>query len=310
MEEALVEANAPSAVATRYDDPQQRTAELLAAAVEQQPKGFLQYDQPVALKPSLTVRNEDGSADVGKYLQSMAPFIPPYIQQQTIAISEKPIITTTDKILPAILPPRRFSVYDEATGHELEAVQAVSRRQALREDLAAMERMLDFKLSDSKARMMGLCPVRSAILEMVGDELLRQIAIDLPERGLLLRRVMNESRMTTDAWRSLNAEASLYCTRQLHDGAKGNPEILDRIAQLTSQVTTLRAAVKSLETKHSSLERSVAEQALADQKRYNEEKAFLDNTRKRLQQHLDNVKHMQEQERKAMMGLAEPVAAS
>jgi hypothetical protein len=311
--DALVETAGAAVERHHYDDPESRTAELLAAALDEQPKGFLQYDQPVVLRPSAQRSSSGGDTtaggEIGRYLQSMAPFIPPYIQQQSLAISEKPIVTTTDKILPAVLPPRRFAYYDERTGADVEVIQPVSKQQALREDLHNLEQLLDFKLKDSKARMMGLCPVRSAIVEMAAEELLRQIVIDLPERGLLLRRVLNESRMTTDAWRSLNVEATLYCTRQLHDGAKGNPEILDKIVQLTSQVTTLRATVKSLETKHASLERSVAEQVQADQKRYNEEKAFLDNTRKRLQQHLDNVKHMQDQERKALMGLAEPVAA-
>lgn len=309
--EALVEtsggaANAGGAVQVRYDDPESLAAELLAAALEEQPKVFLQYDRPVALRPSAT---RSGTGDVGRFLESMSPFIPPYIQQQTLSLSEKPVVTTTDKILAAVLPPRRFAFYDEHTGQDVEVVQPVSKRQALRDDITNLESMLNFKLKDSKGRMMGLCPVRSAIFDMAAEELLRQIVIDLPERGLLLRRVLDEARMTTDAWKSLTVEAELYCTRQLHDGAKGNPEILDRIVQLTAQVTTLRATVKSLETKHASLERCVAEQVTADQKRYNEEKAFLDNTRKRLLQHLDNVKQMQEQERKAMMGLADAAPA-
>ena len=295
--------------APHYEDPESRAAELLSAAVAEQPQGFLQYEQPVVLRPSRG--NSDGSsgAEVARLLQSMSPFIPPYVQQQTLAISEKPVVTTTDRILPAVLPPRSFKYYDDRLGIDVEVVQPVSKKQALREDLHHLEQMLDFKLKDSKSRMMGLCPVRSAIFEMVAEEILRQIVIDLPERGLLLRRVLDESRMTTDAYRSLNQEATLYCTRQLHDGAKGNPEILDRIAQLTAQVNALRSTVKSLETKHASLERCVAEQITADQKRYNEEKAFLDNTRKRLQQHLDNVKHMQEQERRALMGQADAPAA-
>lgn len=311
--EALVETGGEAGAANagvvqvRYDDPESLAAELLAAALEEQPKVFLQYDRPVALRPSATRGGTGG--DVGRFLESMSPFIPPYIQQQTISISEKPVVTTTDKILSAVLPPRRFAFYDAQAGQDIEVVQPVSKRQALRDDITNLEAMLNFKLKDSKGRMMGLCPVRSAIFDMAAEELLRQIVIDLPERGLLLRRVLDESRMTTDAWKSLTVEAELYCTRQLHDGAKGNPEILDRIVQLTSQVTTLRATVKSLETKHASLERCVAEQVQADQKRYNEEKAFLDNTRKRLLQHLDNVNQMQEQERKAMMGLADGAPA-
>jgi dynein light intermediate chain len=46
------------------------------------------------------------------------------------------------------------------------------------------------------ARESGICPVREELHSQVFDELIREITIDCPERGLLLLRVRDEIKMT------------------------------------------------------------------------------------------------------------------
>ncbi len=53
---ALVEAeqHQAGAVQVRYDDPESLLNDLLAQALEEQPKVFLQFDRPVVLRPTAT----------------------------------------------------------------------------------------------------------------------------------------------------------------------------------------------------------------------------------------------------------------
>lgn len=271
------------------------TQRLLAEAYDQLPQTLLHLDDPVRLKLSAQPTEADR-------MEALATFLSPLVQSQMDIISDRPVVTTTDKILNAVLPPRTFSVYDEVHQEVLEFVQCARRKQASRGELDELRQMFEFKLRDCKARMIGICPVRSAIFEMLGDELLRQVTIDQPERGLLLRRIRDEARMTLEAYQSLHQASTQYGAQKLTEGARGCPEMLERIAQLTAETTSLHHEVKRLEARHTSLLRSVDEQIASDTRRHNEEKAFLDNSRKRLQQHLDNVKQMQEQERRALMG--------
>lgn len=284
------------------DEFQNETSEeiiqrLLAEAYEQLPQTLLHYDDPVQLMfESRPPMNDQ------ERMQALAPYLSPLIRSQTEVISDRPVVTSTDKILNAVLPPRTFSVFDETSQSTIEFVQCVRKKQASRGELEELQGMFDFKLHECKARLSGICPVRSAIFEMLADELLREVTIDQPERGLLLRRVRDEARMTLEAYQSLHAAASQYGARKLLEGARGCPEMMQRIEHLTAETTSLHKEVKRLEARHASLLRCVDEQISADTKRHNEEKAFLENSRKRLQQHLENVKQMQELERRALAG--------
>jgi dynein light intermediate chain len=178
--------------------------------------------------------------------------------------------------------------------------QPVSKKQALKEDLHQLNENLEFMLQNCKARRQGICAVRSTIMELLADELLRQVTIDQPERGLLLRRIRDEAKMTIEAYKCLHEAALQYGAQKLLDGARGTPEMVQRIDQLKKETEALHKEVKRLEARQASLVRCVEEQIQADNRRHNEEKAFLENSRKRLQQHLEDVKKMQEAERRAL----------
>ena len=269
---------------------------MLADAFAQLPQTLLHLEDPLQLTG---ISAENTEAD---RMNALAPYLSPLIQSQASQVSDRPVVTTTDKILNAVLPPRTFSIFDAVTGGNVDFVQCVSSRQATRNELSELRELFEFKLHDSKARLIGICPVRAALYDMLADELLRQVTIDQPERGLLLRRVRDEARMTLEAYQSLHGAASQYGAKKLLEGAMGVPQMQERIARLTSETDALHKQLRQLEARHASLLRCVEEQVQADTRRHNEEKAFLENSKKRLQQHLEAVKQAQEQERRALMG--------
>ena len=69
--------------------------------------------------------------------------------------------------------------------------------------LICSQEELDHKLAERQARETGICAVREHLYQQCFDELIREITLDGPERGLLLMRVRDEVRMTIDAFKTL-----------------------------------------------------------------------------------------------------------
>lgn len=99
-----------------------------------------------------------------------------------------------EDILNAILPPREWV---ENGKHY---IQYVSHQQATRVDVAKLRELLDQKLMERQARESGICPVREELFAQCFDEIIRQVTLSEPERGLLLLRVRDEIKMTIAAY--------------------------------------------------------------------------------------------------------------
>ena len=53
---------------------------------------------------------------------------------------------------------------------------------------------------ERQARESGICPVREELFSQCFDEIIRQVTLAEPERGLLLVRIRDEIRMTIAAY--------------------------------------------------------------------------------------------------------------
>lgn len=92
--------------------------------------------------------------------------------------------------------------------------QHVSHRAASREDVIALQMKLDERLQERQARENGICPVREELYSQCLDELIRQVTIASPERGLLLLRVRDEVRMTIAAYQTLYQSSITFGMRK------------------------------------------------------------------------------------------------
>ena len=73
---------------------------------------------------------------------------------------------------------------------------------------------LDDRLQLRQARESGICPVREELYAQTFDELVRQVTLECPERGLLLLRVRDEARMTVAAYQTLYESSISFGTRK------------------------------------------------------------------------------------------------
>jgi len=105
------------------------------------------------------------------------------------------------------LPPREWA--ETSTSNPLielldvHYTQYVSHKPAERDEIVTITKELDKRLTERQARDNPICPVREELFTQAFDEIIRQVALNSAERGLLLHRVKDEMKMTIAAYQTL-----------------------------------------------------------------------------------------------------------
>ena len=134
---------------------------------------------------------------------------------------------------------------------------------------------LDQFLQERQAREAGICPVREELYSQCFDELIRQVTIEAPERGLLLLRVRDEARMSTAAYQTLFQSSVAFGARKTQQSEQGNLELTRKIDELESTKRALQTQVQELRGLHEAIERRNAEMKALEDKKVLDEVEFL-----------------------------------
>jgi dynein light intermediate chain len=176
---------------------------------------------------------------------------------------------STEDILNAILPPREWV---EGGKHY---IQYVSHQEATRVDVARLREMLDQKLMERQARESGICPVREELFSQCFDEIIRQVTLNEPERGLLLLRVRDEIKMTIAAYQTLYQSSVTFAMRKQLQAEHGKADLERKIEELESKKTKLENKVIELKSKIEAIEKRNRERQEVEQKKRIDELEFL-----------------------------------
>ena len=71
----------------------------------------------------------------------------------------------------------------------------LAQEKASRDQAKDLFKALDEKIKERQAREKGICPVREELYAQCFDEIIRQVTIECPERGLLLLRSASVSEL-------------------------------------------------------------------------------------------------------------------
>jgi len=183
-----------------------------------------------------------------------------------------------EDMLNSMIPPREWT---EESGVWM---QHVSQEPASREDIVVLQEKLDKALAERKARETGICPVRDQLYSQAFDEIIRQVVLDGPERGLLLMRTRDEIRMSIDAYKTLYQSSVTFGIKKQLRAEVGLPELEEKAAQMEMEKSNLELELQELRSKFDMMEKRENERRLADEKRRKEELDFL----KYQGQHLDS----------------------
>ena len=174
------------------------------------------------------------------------------------------------EVLHAILPARQ---YKSADGLVLK--QEVSSTASSREDVINLQMKLDERLQERQARENGICPVREELYSQCFDELIRQVTIESPERGLLLLRVRDEVRMTIAAYQTLYQSSITFGMRKTLQAEQGSSTFVSTLDALETEKSRLAALLQDHRGLHESIEKRIAERRAIDEKKMADEKEFL-----------------------------------
>ena len=111
-----------------------------------------------------------------------------------------------------------------------------------RVDVALLREALDRNLGERQARDTGICSVREELYQQSFEEIIRQVCLTEPERGLLLLRVRDELEMTKLAYLTLYKSATTYAMKKQLQAEHGMHE-------LTKQCDTLEQKKQKFENR-------------------------------------------------------------
>eukprot|EP01029_Cantina_marsupialis_P030393 TRINITY_DN821_c0_g1_i1.p2 TRINITY_DN821_c0_g1~~TRINITY_DN821_c0_g1_i1.p2 ORF type:complete len:205 (+),score=53.01 TRINITY_DN821_c0_g1_i1:1466-2080(+) len=153
--------------------------------------------------------------------------------------------------------------------------RTISRQPASRVDAIELQKLLDQKLLARHARQGGICPVRQDLYGQAFNELIRQVAVNSPERGLLLMRVRDELRMTIDAYKTLYDSSVTFGMRKQLQASHGIEEMEVTTKKLEEEKSKLENEVLELRNRVDQLEKRAAESKKVTEKSRREQIDFL-----------------------------------
>ena len=86
-----------------------------------------------------------------------------------------------------------------------------------------------------------MCPIKEKLYSSLFDELIRQVTIHMPERGLLLMRLRDEIRMSGAAYRGMYMNSVEYSARKARDAESQLHTMARSVRSLERSVDALRA---------------------------------------------------------------------
>ena len=128
---------------------------------------------------------------------------------------------------------------------------------------------------ERQARESGICPVREELFSQCFDEIIRQVTLNLPERGLVLLRIRDEIRMTIAAYQTLYQSSVTFAMRKQLQAEHGKADLEKRIEQLETKKKNQTNKIVQLKSKLEAIDLRIQAHRDVDSKKRLEENKFL-----------------------------------
>jgi dynein light intermediate chain len=128
---------------------------------------------------------------------------------------------------------------------------------------------------ERQARESGICPVREELFSQCFDEIIRQVTLSEPERGLLLLRVRDEIRMTIAAYQTLYQSSVTFAMRKQLQAEHGKANLDKHIVDLEKLRTDQDNKIVELKAKIDAIVQRQEARKEVENKRREEEMKHL-----------------------------------
>lgn len=159
-------------------------------------------------------------------------------------------------------------------GEGFSMVDAASTNFTDRMSVIHLQDQMDKRCAAQEARPFGVDPIREGIYADGLAEMIRQVTVLCPERGLLLNDLREEMQETNSTYDLLFESACQYATRKgIERDVKRTMQ--KQLQELTVEVRTLENRVHELHAKYDGIDKRFNEQRAAEEKVHQEEVSFL-----------------------------------
>ena len=175
----------------------------------------------------------------------------------------------------------------EENGHKF--IQYVSPKSATREKSRDLFKALDAKLKERRAKEKGICPVREELYSQCFDEIIRQVTIDNPDRGLLLLKVRDEIKMSIASYQILYESAILYGIRKQLQAEDAREQLKKELEEKEKKNIELTNKKIELENKLKTLKKHFGERKEIEANKREKDITFLNQQKESLEKILKNI---------------------
>ena len=190
---------------------------------------------------------------------------------------------TLTEILNSMFSPKSW----EENGRKF--IQYVSPEQATREKAKELFKALDEKMKERQAREKGICPVREELYSQCFDEIIRQVTIDNPDRGLLLLKVRDEIKLSIASYQILYESAILYRIRKQLQAEDAREQLKKELEEKEKKNIELTNKKIELEKKLKTLKKHFGERKEIEANKREKDITFLNQQKESLEKILRNI---------------------
>ncbi|XP_077581568.1 axonemal dynein light intermediate polypeptide 1-like [Stigmatopora nigra] len=245
-------------------------------------ESLLKYDRPILVPKSADKKSTKRITKAQKSKPQPSVEYSLRSRKSITAILED-IKQKNENILNVIFPPRQWEQANK------EWVQRVCGEASTRLDVVNVEEELDKILLQTRAMETGICPLRRQLYTECFDELIRQVVLICPERGLLILRVRDEIRMTITAYQTFYESSMVFGVRKaLHD-EQDKVARKDKISDLEHMNMELKLKLERQKNKYLEIEKMAVEKKEAQEKKHTEEILSLRKSNQQLKVQLEGV---------------------
>ena len=234
-------------------------------------KSLVQYDDPIEKQDTSSAHLTKTNSEVLKEI---------LLNSSATGKDASPDI---DSLLNIMIPPIEF------TENMKKYIKYVSHACSSRKDVIQLQKALDERLVARQAKDHGICPIREELHSQCFNEILRQVTIDCPERGLLLMRVRDEMKMTISAYQTLYKSAVAFGMRKQIEAQKGKKELREKLIGLRKKKEQLEERKEELIKKKEAREKVMEERKTHEQMKRKQEVEFLEYQNQHLKQFFQNL---------------------
>lgn len=149
---------------------------------------------------------------------------------------------------------------------------------------------------ERQARESGICPVREELFKQCFEEIIRQVTLNMPERGLLLLRVKRDIYSNIDAYLTLYNSSVTFAMRKQLQAEHGKAELEKRRAELDKRKNKQEKKIIELKAKIESINGHIEKKREDDKKRREQEEEFLKQQSEHLKRFLKTIEQDQKKQ--------------